>query len=137
MSLDSSGQLWSALSGSAELSMVLECSGRSWTVLESPRCFWIALDDSGTFRTVLECSYKHSRAFHGSGCLQLERWSALDGLGTGSGNGFGNGSGRLRTALDGFGWFRKALESSQELARKTLNVRNHALTNAGKHILLN
>ena len=32
---------------------------------------------------------------------------------------------------------RAALESSQELARKSLNVRNHALTNAGKHILLN
>ena len=32
---------------------------------------------------------------------------------------------------------RAALESSQELARKSLNVRNHALTNAGNDILLN
>ena len=32
---------------------------------------------------------------------------------------------------------RAALESSQELARKSLNVRNHVLTNAGNDILLN
>ena len=32
---------------------------------------------------------------------------------------------------------RAALESSQKLARKLLNVRNHALTNAGNDILLN
>ena len=31
---------------------------------------------------------------------------------------------------------RAALESSQELARKSLDVGNHALINAGKHILL-
>ena len=32
---------------------------------------------------------------------------------------------------------RAALESSQELARKSPNVRNHALTIAGNYILLN
>ena len=32
---------------------------------------------------------------------------------------------------------RAALESSQELARKSLDVRNHVLINAGKHLLLN
>ena len=42
-------------------------------------------------------------------------------------------------AFESFQWLwkppaRAALESSQELARKSLNVRNHALTNAGKHI---
>ena len=45
-------------------------------------------------------------------------------------------------AFESFPWLwkppaRAALESSQELARKSLNVRSHALTNAGKHILLN
>ena len=45
-------------------------------------------------------------------------------------------------AFESFPWLwkppaRAALESNQELARKSLHVRNHALTNAGKHILLN
>ena len=132
-----SGQLWTALGGSQGFSRVLEGSGQSWTVLKGSRWLWTALDVSGRFRTVLESCCRPSRAFHGSGGLRLDRWSALDCLGTGSGSSFGNCSGKLWTDLDGFGWLWNALESSQELARNFLHVRNHALTSAGKHILLN
>ena len=50
----------------------------------------------------------------------------------------------LETALECFGWLWtvlqgvwKALESNRTLARNLLNVRNHVLSDVGKHILLN
>ena len=142
MSLDGSGQLWTAplrkqsqvasagygrlWEGSAGLWAALARSGRLWealgSVLDGSGRVWEALEGSGWALAGLWTAL--------DGVLEaaLERiWKAQDGL-----DGFGRGldsSGRLWTA-----W--KALDGSLELARSLPNVGNHVPTNGGKHILL-
>ena len=105
--------------------IVLGCLGRTHTQLNS-RIFSKLFDCSQCHSNALDCPGQFWRVLESVGLL----WTVQDCLGM-----------HLQ-AFESFPWLwkppaRAALESSQELARKSLDVRNHALTNAANHILLN
>ena len=129
--VSNSNLFWHVVEGSGRAPQI---SGRLWLVREGFGKLW------GRFWTVLGVSAKLWKALDG-------HWQGFGQLWMGLCMQPWNGSGRLWTAftgskevwtvLEGSGRLWEASNSSRELIRSLRDVRNHAPTVAGKHILLN